>query len=276
MTMSKSLVATSKYNTSKNSISRRTCTWMAMVLIAFGAAVPVSAADDAPEVPPVSTFAAVKPLMAQLDYHLEEINESLEDPARYTLSRKTKVAKEASVALVLLMALGMHDQDNPLQKAAPALVELAGKVVDSAEDYAQAKSAYEALVIGMKGGTSGGTELKWEPRAKLGLLMKQVTTLNSRLKRYTRERYYERYIDQTPGQAAALAVIAQAALVDTHEVKDLGTNEQWYGFAAAMRDAAAKVGEGLAKKDVAATAAAVEELQKTCTECHKVFRPDQL
>ena len=48
----------------------------------------------------------------------------------------------------------------------------------------------------------------------------------------------------------------------------------WYADCAEMRDAAADVNKSLHAGDSDATAAAMDKLQQSCEDCHKVFKPE--
>jgi cytochrome c556 len=213
--------------------------------------------------------------MNQVDYHVGRIAKSLENSQRYSVATQSRVGKDASVLVVLFMTLGMHDEDSAIKASAPRLVELAEELVNVSSDFAKSKAAYDALVSAMNGGATGGKPLAWEPRYQLGLLMKQVTTIHSRLKRHTRrEATLAKQKEEAAGQAAVLAAIGQAALVDTHEVKDESMLGDWYKYAAEMREAAGAVGQSIVKDDFASVTANMQRLQKNCDACHEEFRID--
>lgn len=247
-----------------------------LVGVAVLSAVAFAAQNQAapPEAPPVSQFASVDALMNRVDYYVDRIGKSL-DTDRYSLATQSRVAKDASVLIVLFMSLGLHDEDSAVKSSAPMLVELSEELVASAEDQAQAKVAYDKLTAALKDGAEGGKTLAWEKRAQLGLLMKQVTAVNSLLRRYTRsEALLSRSKDDVAGQAALLAAIGQAAVVDTHEVEDPEMLDDWYKYATEMRDAAGAIGQAIAADDFAAVQASMQRLQDNCDACHEAFRLD--
>jgi hypothetical protein len=169
------------------------------------------------------------------------------------------VEKDANSLVILLMALGMHDQDSAVKASAPRLTELAEELAASSKDQAKAKAAYDAMVQAMANGATGGKPLAWEKRFVLGSLMKQVSTVNTRLKLYTRdESRFARSRETLGGFAALLAVVGQAAHADTHEVKDPAKIGDWYKYASEMRDAAGAVGEAIANNDFAAVQSSME------------------
>jgi hypothetical protein len=236
-----------------------------------GAALAAEGQEKPPEAPPVSKFAAAAPLVEQVQWHIDNLAKSFASP-RYTEALQTRVAKDANVLIVLLTAIGLHDEETPLKASAPRLVELSEELMNSVMDQAKAKAAYDALVQAMKDGATGGKPLAWEPRFQLGLLMKQVTTTNNQLRGATREARFARSKKDAAARVAALAVIGQAIHADTHEVKDPAKVGEWYKYASEMRDAAGAVGEAIAKDDFAAVQATMKRLQTNCNACHEAFR----
>jgi hypothetical protein len=228
-----------------------------------------------PEAPPVSKFAPVEPLMQQIQYLIDDTPRGL-NATRYTEASQTRVARNANALIVLLTAIGLSDQDSPLKASAPRLVELAEELKAAAADQAKAKAAYDALVQATKEGATGGKPLAWEKRFDLGLLMKQVSPTNSKLRIYTNTeaRFGRAKKDELAGFAAFLATTGQAIHADTHEVKDPAMIGEWYKYAGEMRDAAGAVGEAITAGEFAAVKASVERLQTNCNGCHEVFRID--
>lgn len=234
-------------------------------------------AADAPEPVSVSNYAPAEDLMAQADFFMERLAESLESADSYTIASKARVQKDANTMIVLLMGLGLHDQDNRVKAAAPALIAQAKKVAESYDDYQATKTAFDALAEGFTSGSAtGGEPLEWKPYFALGQVMKQVTLINNRLRLGVQERNFERRLQDSAGYSATLGLIGQVAVTDTHEVKDEANLPQWYGFAIEMRDAAGAVNKAVHDKDLAAATAAFERLNKNCNDCHAVFRKDLL
>lgn len=239
----------------------------ALFLLVLGAA--------PPEPPKVSAFAPAKPLEAQLEYFLGRLQSSLASEDAYDEAAQSRAKKDANTLIVLLMALGMHDQDNAWKSSAPALTDLAEKLAGSTGEYAFAREAIDNIVKAKSAGTTDGKPLQWEKRYRLGQLMKQVTFVNARLRRGLSPTRFKREADSTAEYAALLAVIAQAALVDTHEVKNPDQVDQWYELSAAWRDAAGALGEGARQQDFAAAEAAMKRMSKSCDDCHAVFRKEE-
>jgi hypothetical protein len=252
--------------------------WGRHLIIAVLAVVLVKglSAADAPEPVPVSNYAPAEDLLAQAEFFMERLADSLESADSYTIASKARVQKDANTMIVLLMGLGLHDQDNRVKSSAPALVAQANKVAESYDDYQAAKTAFDGLAEGFQNGATGGEPLEWKPYFALGQVMKQVTLINNRLRLGLREGRFERTLEDSAGYSATLGLIGQVAVADTHEVKDEANLPQWYGFATEMRDAAGAVNKAVHDKDLAAATAAFERLNKNCNDCHAVFRKDLL
>jgi hypothetical protein len=227
-----------------------------------------------PEAPPVSNFASVKALMGGVDYYMDSIeSKSLAKPDRYTDASKTRVAKDGATLMLLFQSLGLHDEDSAVKASAPRLIELAAEVVASADDFEKTRAAFDALKKGIVDGAEGGQPLKWEKRCDLELLMKQVTTVNNRLKRNTKkETSLAKRKDDAIGQSALLAVIGQATLLDPEVVEDESQLGEWYRLCEAMRDSAGDVEKAIAAGDFASVTKNMKILQKSCDDCHEVFR----
>ncbi|HJT30602.1 MAG TPA: cytochrome c, partial [Pirellulales bacterium] len=168
----------------------------------------------------------------------------------------------------------LYDTEHPLKTAAPALVEAAGKLAKS-KDYAAAQAAFATVELALADKNNGGAAPTTTPAkvASMGQLMKQVTFVNSRLKRGLR-----RLGDKTDEKArdtAVLAAIAQAITYDTHEVKHDEQRDDWYRFCGEMRDAAGELNAQIKAADKQGAERALKRLGQSCEACHQVFRPEQ-
>lgn len=246
-------------------------TWIRPVLVLLCMMCVVPLWGAAPEPVKVSAFASVEDLKAQIDQYMGRIEESLADADAFEAGA-TRITKDANTLIVLALSLGLHDEDNKLKASAPALIDAAGKLAQAGEDYEAAKAAFGQVQAAVAGQLQQPGELQWKKLASLGQLMKQVTFVNNRLKRGLRR--FGRNAEQDAGDATMLAVIANAALYDTHEVKDPAQLDHWYEYCAAMRDAAAEVSAAIKADDEKACDAAMKSLAASCDDCHAVFRPD--
>ena len=241
---------------------------------------PAPAAADLDLAPPVSEFAPVEDLVAQVPEYLEELEESVEDEQEYNDSVEN-IAKRANTFVLIALALGMHDSDNKFKAAAGPMIEAAQELA-AAEDYEAAKAGVAKL---QKAATVTGDDpagLKWGHLASLPELMKAVPLINTKMKRPLRsESRLERGADDMAGHAAVLAVIAQGSLDSVGDTEKPNEVAKWQALCVEMRDKAAAVNTAVRKfrespsvEGFEATKVAVEELNENCEACHEVFKPD--
>lgn len=226
-----------------------------------------------PTAPKVSTFAPADDLVNQLDYFLGRLEKAVQSEAEYK-DAKDKVGKDANTAIVIALALGLHDTDNKYKTAAPAIMK-AAQGLASADDFASATKGVAAVKAAVAGKGDDPIALKWEKVASLEELMKQVPLVNTKLKRYTKKasRFKSRAKD-IAGYSAVLATIAQGVMADTHEAKNPGEVEKWYNFCVQMRDAAAAVNTAIRAGDKKTSDAAMKTLAQSCEDCHEIFHPE--
>jgi hypothetical protein len=225
-----------------------------------------------PKVPAVSTFAPAEDLIYQAQEYVKDLNKLLADKADYEVFQE-KIGKEANTMAVIALALGLHDQVHPYQPRAGAMLKAAQELAVT-KDFAAAKAALAKLTDSMAGKGIHTTELKWEKVASLPELMKQVPTVNTKLKRNLKGERFKRKIKESAGYSAALAVIAQGAMPDLSPAKNTEQIREWYAFTEQMRNAAAEVNRAIHSGDRAAATETQKKLQKNCEDCHAVFKPD--
>ncbi len=242
------------------------------VLAATAIALTTRAALAAPPAAPkVSNFAPIEDVVAQITYFSDRAAKGVAEKADFDDGAAAKLKKDGNTLAVLGLALGLHDADHKLKPAAPAIVAAAQAVAASGEDYAKAKAAVDQLQKAVAGDASGTKKLQWSEKVgDLPALMHQVPLINNGLKKGVKDGKAE-----VAPNAATLAVIAQASMADTSEVKSPADLDKWYTFCAAMRDAAGEVNKTLHAKDKDATAAGMKKLAQTCDDCHGVFRKEE-
>jgi hypothetical protein len=225
-------------------------------------------APQPPAPPKISSFAPADELAGQLQTYLQEMQADLEKPADYTATG-SKITKDANTVVILALHLGLHDEPNEFKAKAPAIIA-AGLALAEATEYEAAKAGYEKLKqAAATGGESG--ELEWKPVASLGQLMKQVNVINAKLRRSTRGSRLKSTAQESTRLATVLAAIGQAAIYDTHEVKDQSKVGEWYELAAGMRDASAALNRAIKTGDEKVTAEAIKALDQNCTKCHNAL-----
>lgn len=227
----------------------------------------LASAGDPPAPPPMSQVAPAADLIKQVDLYMASCREGLTDEATYT-DKSRQIMRDAHTLSAVGVVLAMHDEDHKLKPCALPLSYAARKLAE-AKDFASAKKAFDEVAKALDGGASGQAP-KWEKVGSLAQLMKQVTFVNNRLRRNMR-RFDERS-EENARDAAILAVIAQVAAYDAHEVKDPAQVEQWYQMCGQMRDTAGELNARIHAKDKAAAEAALGKMGKSCDACHATFR----
>jgi hypothetical protein len=248
----------------------RWSSWIALGgVLACGAALTLAAAEP-PAAPKVSKFAPAEDLVAQASYYVGRMLAAVESESQYK-DDADKVVKDANTLAVIGLALGLHDEENKYQKAAPGLIK-AAQALAAAKDYAAAKAGVAAVQESLS--SSGDpSQLKWEKVASLKALMEQVPLINSRLKRSLKGPRFKSMAKDTSGDSAAIAAIGQGSMSDRDAVKNPTDEEKWYKFCAEMRDAAAAVNTAIHAQDRDAAEKAMGQLAESCDNCHAVFKP---
>ncbi|HEV3417007.1 MAG TPA: hypothetical protein VG056_09350 [Pirellulales bacterium] len=234
-----------------------------------------SAAPDSPSAgAKVSSYAPAEDLSNQLRSIIARVDESLAKPDDFDDARQSRIAKEANVAAVIALGLGICDQDHASKRSASSIL-IAAQSLAKAADYSAARSAIDSLKLAAEGKPSqaaASPELRWQPVAPLGLLMKEVPIINSNLKRAVQPERFKAQTKASAGAAAVLAVVAQEAATDHDAVKHPADIAKWEQFCFEMRDAAGGVNRAIHAGDAEGTQQAFTRLSKTCEQCHRVFR----
>lgn len=222
----------------------------------------------------VSSYAPAGDLLGQVDYYVERASEALADPASYDEDRQEKVARDANTLAALALALAMHDEDHKLKAAAPAILQASQALAEAYEEYDKAAAALAQVKKAVAGEAPAGEPVTWKSVADLPSLMQQIEIVQAQIKRgATDARRLKRQADKTAGQAATLAAIAQATLLNT----DYATDEQlseWEKYSVEMRDASAALNAAVRKADAAKAGEVLVALQKSCDDCHAVFKEE--
>jgi hypothetical protein len=226
------------------------------------------------EAPQVSTFAATDVLTAEIAELVEKSKKSVATEKAYEAAT-ARVEKDAATLAALAVAIGLHDEDSQLKSAAPALLHAARKLAEC-DNQADAQTALTAVEAAIESGTGERDEPSWdEPAASIESLMKQVTYLNTQLRRGVRKGKVRRP-ESTVAQATVLAVLAQAVVGDGEDwAEDDEQLASWNEMVAEMRDAAVAMRDAAAAQDGAAAEAAKERIEQSCKTCHEAFDIDE-
>lgn len=223
--------------------------------------------------PKVSEYAPSDDLVAQVPFFVDRLEGALKDEAAYDDVQQTTVERDSNTLVVLGLALAMHDQDHKLKAAAPALIQTARELAENVADFDAAQAALAKIKQALAGEIKSDDPVEWAALADMSPLMMQVPVIHAPMKRgATDERRFKRQAAQTAGQAATLAVIAEASSYNTDHA-DEEDIPQWQEFCAQMRDACGEINAAVRGGDTEKAAAAIVALQKSCDDCHAVFNP---
>ena len=203
-----------------------------------------------------------------MDKYIDEMKDGTSSPAKYDDMPEGKVSQTGSTMILLAVALGLSDEDNKYRANAGALV-VACQTLAAATDFASTKQAVDGVVAA----TKGQGKVKWGKLAKLAVLMKQVPNVNTKLK--SNIKHLKTKAKEAAGNSAALAVIAQGAMGNVGDTIKPNQSKKWFGYCEEMRDAAAAVNAGTHAKDEKAVEGAMDRLQQSCDDCHKVFKEEK-
>ena len=238
-----------------------------------GSATPVAAAgEDA--VPKFSTFASADDLAAELKLLTADLEKAVVNEEEYKDQIAGRFVRDASTISLVAIALGLNDQDNPLKPNAKAIVAAAGQLAQ-AKDYAATKQAVEGLKAALQGEGKGASDLKWGKVSTLTVLMKDQVPAIYQTKLKTSLKRFKKRAGEVSAHAATLALIAENALLYIADTKKPTEGAKWTEFAGQMRAAAVNLAAKAHAGDEAGAKAAMDRLDQSCHECHKVFHPEK-
>ncbi len=225
---------------------------------------------EEPAIPVISTFAPAADLIQQVDFFLGRVEESLADPQDFDAAKQSRTFKDANTLAVLGLMLAVHDQDHAV-KGAAAMNQAAQALAAAGEDAAMAREALGKLRAARQATGQEGS-VTWGKTASLPALMKQVPLVHTGLKRGVDPARLKRQAAQAAGQSAALAAMAEAALLDPEYATNADDATAWRAMCAEMRDAAGEVNSAIHALDEARIAAGMKRLTLSCDACHAKFR----
>lgn len=225
------------------------------------------AADDAAL--KVSTFAPAEDLANQADKYIKDLEPCVANKADYE-ENKEKITKDSNTLIIIVLALGLHDEDSKYKAPAGAIIK-AAKALAATNDLDSAKKAVADVKAAAEGKVKAEGQLKWEPVASLPELMKQVPNINTKLKLNVKK--LKKKGKDAAGQTAVLAAISQGTMADLSATKNADEAKKWQAFCVTSRDDAGAVNAAIRKGDEAAVDKAMDKLNQSCEECHEVFKP---
>lgn len=244
-----------------------------------------SASDDGAELK-ISTFASAADLAAEVNFLIVDLDKAVATEEEFKSQVEGRFIRDGNTLALLAVALGIHDQDNPLKSHAKAIAAAAQKLAHT-KDFSTTKQTDEDLkacfaattqaITDLKAALDGsnvGDELKWSKVAKLNGLMKdQVPAINNNLKKSLRR--FKKRAEEASANAATMALIAENAKLYVADTKKPANGEEWTEFAAQMRAAAVELAAKSHAGDETGAKAAMDKLDQSCHACHKVFNPEK-
>lgn len=238
---------------------------LAVVCVLLAICLPLSSGEP----PEATSVVPAADLLGQVDFFVARVEESLADPAAFDLAKQSRTEKDANTLAALALVLAAHDESFPEKSSMPALLAAAQRLAVVEAD-AQAGQQALAQIQQARAGKSPGGEL--EGGANVASLMKQVPLVHTRLKRAARPGRLDRRPDESAGQAATLAAMAEAALLDDQYAKTPEDAAAWAELCRAMRDAAGEVNSAIHAQDQARVTAGMNRMEQSCEACHARFR----
>ena len=150
--------------------------------------VELTAEDKALE-KPVSAYAPASVLIEQLEEFQQEFEEIVADPDEYA-SKAGRINRHGHAMAVIALALALHDEDHELKASAPAVLE-AVQAAAATEQLEAAQAAVAEIRQAIDGGGDAEIPESWSVVAPMGMLMKQVSFMHTRMGRGARGRRFE-------------------------------------------------------------------------------------
>ncbi|MDR3181453.1 MAG: hypothetical protein LBT89_00795, partial [Planctomycetaceae bacterium] len=238
-------------------------------------------AADAVPLPPVAD------LTAQIGEYAEKIGKNLEELDGSTKYKDDaeQIVRDANGLILVTKAAGLAADDSKYKKSAPQIIA-AAKKLEAADNLDAGQKAFAALKDALAGKGDAGTDtLSWDTKtAALKPVMKAVPNLNSAIKRTSdKETKLKKTLEKKPAQLfgglAALAAIAQGSIANVKDTAKPDAEAEWKKECEQLRDTALKANvaahafaEG--KADYAAFSKAMESVNNSCHDCHKIFSPE--
>ncbi len=231
------------------------------------------AADGREQTVDWKDYISVEELRQELQFLLEQVELKLrtrKDFDRYF----RELEGDAAVLGILAVILQEHpDADRKLRRVARTLAELAMDLQlaaseRSAENYEEAKMAYEEAAALLSGQSSGeaGEPVTWEDVASLGDLMARIETGFKRIRGGVNTPTFDKDNYLFAHEAKLLAILSRVSSF-------YRSNEPTYvKYARDMEQWALKAAEASRRKDRDQARKAVSQLNRICNQCHRAFR----
>ncbi|HBT75865.1 MAG TPA: hypothetical protein DEB39_02835 [Planctomycetaceae bacterium] len=235
-------------------------------------------ADEKVPLPPVEDLVAqVANYIKKLDTDIEDIS----DTKNYTADNES-LLRDANAFILIVLAIGLSEEDSSLKKAAPGLLEAAFAVI-KATDFPGARAGVEGIKKALESSGDPST-LTWTKVAVLGPVMKAVPNISSSVATASntpKKLKSAKGLAMTLQGTATLAAIMQGSIANYDESDKNGTREQWEKLCRDFRDMALKANAEVhlfadGKAEYSAASGALDAMKASCDDCHKVFHQDAI
>jgi hypothetical protein len=221
--------------------------------------------------PKFSTFASTDDLANELSILVTDAEKAVADEEEYKSQIENRFVRDGNTIALVVTALALHDQDNPVKPHAQAILAAAKKLTE-AKDYAATKKAVEDLRASLQGTATG--EVAWRKISPFKSLMNdEVSNINTKIKNGLHR--FEKRTKETASNAATMALIAENAKLYVADTKKPEEGAKWMAFSDQFRAAAADLAAKARAGDKAGANTAMEKLTQTCHDCHAVFNPEK-
>lgn len=235
-------------------------------------------AADPPQPPAkLSGIVAAARLLEQARQYTMALEKATENDASFKPGDE-RVRQAASALAVMAQVLSQHDEAPESLKGASgaALVASASAIAQSSEAASAevrelAAAFHKALEPnGKPSAPDGAAQASWGPVGDMGLWMKEVGQLHTRLSNNLRR--FDRAPEDNARMAAVLAAFGQATVYDDSFIGDDKSAAAWHAASLEMRDAAAQLCAAIEGRDEPAAKTTAGRLTKACDACHADFR----
>jgi hypothetical protein len=228
--------------------------------------------SEPPQATKFSAFAPAADLIEQVDAYIEQLGQAVSDRDEFEGAGQSRAWRDANTLAVLALVLSAHDEPHPLKPSLGALLRGAQAMSAAEDNFEAARAALAQIKAAREGHAQGNEAIKWEKVASLGALMKQVPLVHAGLKRNVTPNRLARTARQSAAQAATLAAIAEAAMLDDAYGKSPADAAAWSAFCTEMRDASGEVNSAVHARDQARVDAGMKRMLENCDACHARFR----
>lgn len=217
------------------------------------------------------TLVSPKDLSGMLEIQTAEIDKAMKSKATFQRGfRKMELVGYLVAALGNIGTVTLEGED--AQKAA-ALREAGLKLASSAKEknYDEAKAAADIVTSypSKISPASDATPAKFTDVLPLGILMKGVSSIDSSMGAAIRKE--DKFKSEAKEQAFDSTLMAVLAVV----ARDHNENEDWKVWCDEMREASVALGGQFQKRNLDGAKEARGALQKSCADCHDVYRKEE-